>query len=287
MSDDTLTPAVREWLRRTAAMPPEAHRSANEVMARLPQVRQRSRWWPLPTYERTSALPTTDQRSESPLTAIPAANGRSATVTGRTQSMFSPSKALVAGALVFALGGVLLIAQPSERRAATTPGAASAEPAARVTAPVEFTGLIECGPDARTGMTDITLSETDTSVARSRGWAWQTPATMSDPRLEGTYHFSYDDDQYRTKGVTTVPSVGTGTWRIENEEGAWQGSHPSIGFSDGTYSRATTILRGEGAYEGLTVIWEEQHDYAACTWAVRGIIIEGDVPTAPEPLSGE
>ena len=33
-------------------------------------------------------------------------------VTGRTRSMFSPAKAVIAGALVFGLVGVLLIAQP-------------------------------------------------------------------------------------------------------------------------------------------------------------------------------
>ena len=46
--------------------------------------------------------------------------------------MFSPIKALATGAVVFALGGVLLLAQPMPGQDADTPGAASAseDPAA-------------------------------------------------------------------------------------------------------------------------------------------------------------
>jgi hypothetical protein len=196
--------------------------------------------------------------------------------------MFSPVKAFTAGALVLALGGVMLIAQPFGQQGGAAPGAATSD--AGLTRPVEFTGHIVCGPEVRTGMTDIPLSDSDTSVAHSRGWAWQPSATMSEPRLEGTYSYAYDDDQYRTEGLMSVPSVGWGTWRIENDEGAWQGSHPNIGFADGTYSKATTVLIGEGAYEGLTAIWEGQHDGPACAWDVRGLIIQVDMPAAPEPV---
>ena len=258
---------------------PEPRFDAMEIVRIATTTTQRWRFWPIFDAKRVSF-------GSRPV-SIAASNGRSSTVTGRTRSMFSPAKALVTGSLVFALGGMLLIAQPFEQQGATIPGASSAEPGAQVTMPVEFTGHIVCGPDVRTGTTDIPLSDTETSVVQTRGSAWQPSATMSEPRLEGTYYYSYDDDQYRTKGVATVPSVGSGTWRIENDEGAWQGSHTNVGFSDGTYSAATTILFGEGAYEGLTVIWEERHDNAACTWDVRGMIIGGEVPKAPEAASSE
>jgi hypothetical protein len=39
--------------------------------------------------------------------------------------MFSPAKAITAGALVFALGGVLLIAQPFDQQGGGVPGAAT------------------------------------------------------------------------------------------------------------------------------------------------------------------
>jgi len=149
--------------------------------------------------------------------------------------------------------------------------------------PVAFTGRIVCGPAVRTGV-DESSPEGDLVRVRSRGWAWQPSATMSDPRLEGDYYISYDSDDYRSP---TVTSVGSGTWRIENEEGAWQGSFTNIKYPDST-TIVSTALVGEGAYEGLTTLWEStNHRPSECAWAVRGLIIEGDVPAAPEPYTGQ
>ena len=64
---------------------------------------------------------------------IPAANGHTPTVIGRTQIMFSPAKAITVGALVFAIGGALVIAQPLGQQGSTVPGAET-----EVAAPVEF-----------------------------------------------------------------------------------------------------------------------------------------------------
>ncbi len=80
--------------------------------------------------------------------------------------------------------------------------------------------------------------------------------------------------------------MGTGTWRIENEEGAWQGSYTVLGIGDRS-SVVTAPLVGEGAYEGLTAVWESAYDPVACDWEVWGLIIEGDVPAAPEPFTGK
>jgi hypothetical protein len=151
--------------------------------------------------------------------------------------------------------------------------------------PTEFTGHIECGPEVSHGTDRRESFETDAGrVVRvtSRGWAWQPyQTTMSDPRLEGTYQLAYDSDQV-TQAGTSAPAVGSGTWRIVNDDGAWQGSFPIIEFPDHT-TTVTTQLEGSGAYEGLTAIWESQHDARACSWEVRGVIIEGQVPAAPEP----
>ncbi|MEP7378117.1 MAG: hypothetical protein ABI725_00990 [Chloroflexota bacterium] len=107
---------------------------------------------------------------------------------------------------------------------------------------------------------------------------------MSDRRIEGDYYISYDGDDYLTGTVTTV---GTGTWRIENAEGAWQGSFTNIKYP-GSTTIVSTVLVGEGAYEGLTAVWEStNHRPVECAWAVRGLILDGDVPTAPEPYTGQ
>lgn len=159
----------------------------------------------------------------------------------------------------------------------------SQDAVAVVQPPVAFTGRIVCGPGVRTGV-DESSPEGDLVRVRSRGWAWQPSATMSDPRLEGDYYVSYDSDDYRSP---TVTSVGSGTWRIENEEGAWQGSFTNIKYPDST-TIVSTALVGEGAYDGLTALWEStNHRPLECAWEVRGLILEGEVPAAPEPYTGQ
>ena len=156
------------------------------------------------------------------------------------------------------------------------PDAEAAQP------PVAFTGVIVCGDTVRTG---VDGSPADGGPVRltTRGWAWQPTATMSDPRLEGDYYISYDSDDYVSP---TGTSVGTGTWRIENREGAWQGSFTNIMYP-GSTTIVSTALVGEGAYDGLTAVWESSHRPVQCDWAVRGLILEGDVPAAPKAYTGE
>ncbi len=88
----------------------------------------------------------------------------------------------------------------------TPQDAAAAQP------PVAFSGRIVCGEPVRTGVNESSADGGPVRL-RTRGWAWQPVATMSDPRLEGDYYIGYDSDDYESP---TVTSVGTGTWRIEN-----------------------------------------------------------------------
>jgi hypothetical protein len=129
-------------------------------------------------------------------------------------------------------------------------------------APVEFTGHIECGPDIGPNQ-------------------WQQSATNSDPRLEGTYYYS---EAYAAEPASAATA---GTLRIENEDGAWQGSMVYVYLSDGTGTTGSTVLVGEGAYEGLSAIWEERMLVQACAADVRGLLIAGDVPTAPAAYVSE
>jgi hypothetical protein len=91
---DPMSPEVREWMKRTDAPPPDENESARQVIARLPEVRQRRRWWPFPVFYRSAKPPTTRDASESMSRPIPATNGHTPTVLGRTQSMFSPVKVI-------------------------------------------------------------------------------------------------------------------------------------------------------------------------------------------------
>jgi hypothetical protein len=213
-------------------------------------------------------------------------------VRGRTASMFSPAKALVAGVLVFALGGALLVAQPFGEPGGEPSGADTV--GALPQPPVEFTGQIDCGspdPDG-TGPWDVVRGGTremlaDGTTWQVRGHAVKQFATMSDPRLEGTYYLSEDRDEYHVPENPFPMIVASWTRRIENDEGAWQGSLTFAYPSDGMETSDTAVLVGEGAYEGLTAIWEERASQAGCPGEVRGVIIDGPVPAAPEPFTAE
>jgi hypothetical protein len=121
-TDKQLTNIVDEWLSTTNDSPHEAPLTVARAMARLPQTRQRRNWWPLPFRGRASATPPATPGTQSWSPSTVAVNGHSPTLTGRTHSMFSPAQAIVGGALVFAIGGALLVAQPFERQESVEPG---------------------------------------------------------------------------------------------------------------------------------------------------------------------
>ena len=117
-----IRPIVEAWLKEPA---PLSDRGIAKVGHKVHQTPQRRRWWPLPIFSRATRPPTANSPAESQPTSITDTNGHTPTVIGRTQSMFSPAKAITAGALVFAIGGVLLIAQPFDQQGGSVPGAAT------------------------------------------------------------------------------------------------------------------------------------------------------------------
>ena len=212
-------------------------------------------------------------------------------------STITAALALVAGTVLGC--GQVPAAEPTRASSTMTPAPATPGPttstsvapsvtgpfpdAAAGQLPVAFTGRVVCGEVVRTGVDELPEDGGPVRL-RTRGWAWQPTATMSDPRLEGDYFISYDSDEYESP---TVTSVGTGTWRIQNGEGAWMGSFTNIMYPDST-TIVSTALVGEGAYQGLTALWESTHHRPLeCAWAVRGLILQGGVPAAPEPYTGE
>jgi hypothetical protein len=293
MKDEQYTPEVGSWLKRREVAPFDSQTTARQVAARLAHVRQRSRWWPLPILRRSAGRTTTGPTTDFQPTPIPAINGHTPTVTGRTQTMFSPAKAITAAALVFGIGGVMLIAQPFDQQERSVPGAAEARPSV----PVPFTMRFIPADSVR-----ASVSTTGRGITSLRGDCW-TPVISqpSDPRLAGTLTYCADEDRYApapegfdASSDTYTPVgeeslvVGSDTYRIENGEGAWQGSSTFLGWTDPgsgdlMEDRGAIILVGEGAYEGL---------YAAMTllpdWSdIRGVIFDGAPPVAPDPPTAE
>lgn len=155
--------------------------------------------------------------------------------------------------------------------ASTSVGVAAQDQETPAQAPVEFSGRLLYGPQ--------TLAGTDTVVegrTEARGNVFRTPvATMSDPRLHGSVTRTNNIDIYDDPPIWTWQAL----WRIETEEGAWQGVETPLVFTDGSRSTTTVILVGEGAYDGLIALTE--FDHAGEAWDLRGVIIDGEMPPVP------
>jgi hypothetical protein len=236
-------------------------------MARMPYVRQRGRWWPLSALGRrtTSTPPASDreQRSE----AIPTTTDRFPTVIGRTQTMFSPVKAITAGALVFAIGGLFLIAQPFDQQGSVPGAEQGADP---MMAPAVVTGTMSFGPEE--------------SVYYE----------ASDPRLDGEMTWVASNDlEYETPGISIEATIR----ELVNDDGRWVGTDTGLGVTDsitvdgieydtrfrGSYLNIDFIvMQGEDAYEGLTAVIVEDWEAPFGSPATFVGAIVPDMPAFPE-----
>jgi hypothetical protein len=162
----------------------------------------------------------------------------------------------------------------------------TADPAA---APVEFTACVHPGPSVHTGteeLSQVSLPDGEMTITRGRGTTWRLQVSdVSDPRLDGAWYVSIDGDEYTLPQGGPGPSVATWTFRIETDEGAWQGSFVGVGVPGLETVGAQYALIGEGAYEGLTAVAVDLADDCPDPRNpnTRGYIIEGGVPAPPVP----
>jgi hypothetical protein len=162
--------------------------------------------------------------------------------------------------------------------------AATAQEEARAPQPpVEVSGRITCGRPVRSGSDEtLELGDEGMVLTRDRDGAWRQAVTMSDPRLEGTVHHTFEADTYGMPSGDTVAEVWAATRRIENEAGSWEVRAYGGSFADGTpIGNAPAVYIGEGAYEGLIAILDESPLEGACGSDVRGVIF--DRAPVPEP----
>jgi len=270
MNDERLGRAAGQWLRDIDSPPPDAHASVQQAMQQVRQTGQRGRWLPFRLFPRRAETPTATDTTDYQPSPIPASNGHTPTVIGRTQTMFSPAKAIIGGVVVFAIGGVMLIAQPYGQQAEVAPGAESAE----FVEPVKFTAVITPGP-----WVSYETCEDIGGMRQCQGEAWTPDITeVSDPRLDGEM-----TDSANTNKWPGQPMLATETFRITNENGAWQGSFPSVYDSYSVSSGAqSVVLVGEGDYEGLYA-WMDVTDWSAIT----GVVFSYPPPEAPAPPSAD
>ena len=201
----------------------------------------------------------------------PSAKGDPATITGRSHAMFSPVKAIVAGALVFALVGVLSIAQPFDQQGATVPAAPVASPSP--SAPVAPEGSPALPSATRVTGTEVVSDivwgpiTTVDGIRQMRGLTATSTDTMDDPRVSGTGAIVGNYDDYGDVGTQW------GTYRLKNADGAWEGTWRGVIWSRGGGTEHTMWLTGSGAYEGLTY-----YAHTNSSLRVEGIIFPGEAP---------
>jgi hypothetical protein len=278
MNDERFGRTVTSWLRDEDPTPPDSLQSARQVAARLPLVRQQSRWWPLPLLRRTPAPTRAADTIEYQPSPVPASNGHTPTVIGRTTSMLSPVKAITAGALVFAIGGAFLIAQPFQQQG-SVPGAE-----AEAVAPTWVTGTIASAPSCSSGDLELDGDVRRYTDVECSPQTW----TSTDPRLSGEVVRRWSEDNYPTDEGTISVSVGAA--HLRNDGGEWACFDTSLLRGSGMSSEAVTdttfACTGDGGYAGLSAILVSSSTTGFNEEFV-GLVFSGDFPPVPEPPAAE
>ena len=273
MSDEKLAPVLSSWLKSRDVAPPDATRSAAHVVARVPQTRQRGGWWPLHGVGRAMVTPASLRGTGTPLVPIPASNSQTSSVTGRTQLMLSPIKAMLIGALVFALGGVLFIAQPFDRQEATAPAAATAEPASLQAEWAMVTGTSACG------LGQAGVSQMDTPPYSLTNQLLRCFDASTDPRVSGLSTVVLNLSGW-DKGLLREDPANSVAWidyTIEGPDGTWAGHGYGLYDAEGVL-HMVDILSGSGAYEGLTFTIAATVPAGSSTSAYNGLVQSGSLP---------
>jgi hypothetical protein len=187
--------------------------------------------------------------------------------------MFSPVKAITAGALVFAIGGVLLISQPFDQQGGSLPGAAT-DADIDPMAPALTSGSMTIADDE-----PESWEETVQDGIQREQWVDVATVEMSDPRLTGMLTLEYTKQRFDHDDT----DLAWGIVRLENDTGDWEGKMVQTSdLATGGHEVAYYELVGSGAYEGLSaIVFETAFPTPAQVGGARdwsAIVFPGDLP---------
>jgi hypothetical protein len=279
--DDT---RLHGWLDETVGQTPDSVEGTRQVMSQVEETSQVGRWLPFPVLHRKAKVkpPTTNHTTEYRPSPISANNGHTPTVIGRTQTMLSPVKAVTAGALVFAIGGVLLIAQPFDQQNSVPGAEQGAEPAPLVRATITVT--------EGTGAEDEGCTDGPGNSPDICTWHASSQWSATDPRLSGTATTRATEQWWPDEeGVRSYPLFEAYATEVVNDQGRWVGTGRFTGALGGPLSLTYLTFTGEGEYEGLTavVVNDPSDSDDDDVWTNVAVIIEGELPPFPEMPTAE
>jgi hypothetical protein len=272
MTDTEMDHVMRTWMEEPPAGQPDRSRVVGSVVSRLGSTRRRRRRrWPLSLNRARATTSQAPDSHDGQVDAISPVDSHVPSVTGRTRIMFSPAKASLVGALVFAIGGTLLVAQPFQRDASV--------PGAETTA--VYQGALATGHRSFMSETDFVESTATSNGFVQRGRTTMASSEMSDPRLSGDVVIQDNADRW-TEGTppdaNVIADLLWGTIEISNDGGTWTGA--MIGTTDTTADGLGISyyeLAGSGGYEGLSaVLFEREESLGRFIW--NGVVFPGDLP---------
>jgi len=121
-------------------------------------------------------------------------------------------------------------------------------------------------------------------VQQMRGLVCPGSTTATDPRFKGRMLIAWDADRYPEGADGSQLTVTTVVRRVENADGAWQGSATTVSDTvtasgtDDPPTPETVVFMGEGGYAGLTAIVV----FSPITNSqLRGVIFRGSPPPPP------
>lgn len=273
---------IESWLDESYHAERGAQPFLDRLLDDLPTVPQRRRRWWSRMRRMEPPRPRTVDTTEYQPSPIPARNGPTPAVIGRTRTALSPAKTITVGALVVAIGGAVLLAQPFQQHS-SVPGAAT-DRAGLEPAFVSGTlkGKEESNHAGEFYAGDFYALDDDSVLFTRERWDEAGRLMMDDPRITGDWNGTVAINRYRSPGSAGRAETYSGTITVENDAGTWVGT--LLGCSGcGQREMRHVGLVGTGAYEGLAALL-----YYGSGDGLYGVIVIGDLaPEDPEGLGSE
>jgi hypothetical protein len=266
MTDEKYTPEVGAWLKGREVSPPDSGESARQVAARLPQVRQRRRWWPMKLFDRNAEPSTTTQAADRQPAPVTGSISNSTTAASGARSIFSAASFVVAAVVVALFGGYLVMSvmtQPPGDGSPAAGGTLSTEAPSSVEsrqAPEQEDGA---GPDPVPSPKedDVKLLKTPLATALAIGLLASPAATAVAQDVDMT--------PASVTGTTTVlveENTGSRAWidgaiRGEGLEfsSTWEASDPRLsGDFSATMNRSGYDQQEMAVFSGIALVENDQ-----------------------------